>query len=269
MRQTALYRSHARQGARSTGRRTGTPAVALEPQAAQATVLGAPCPDNLHTILNTALVAEQIATTFYYTALTSFGVMHNRELGGSSTDPNDPGLPPNGNPPHVRYLQAALDAELKHTQLLARAGAISPYGHFYFPPTTFATMGSTLDRASFLGVMDVLESIQMGVHIGASVAFIQLHRPDLALMSTQMMGVEAEHRTLGRVLANVVPANSLTLEQAPFACAADAMAALRPFLTGRRYLFAQNATRATPLPRPAQVRFVVGKHGTRQVRRFL
>jgi hypothetical protein len=258
-----------RQGSSNTTAHAGVPDATLDPDAVPSRALGAPCPDNLHTILNTALVAEQIATTFYYTALTSFGVMHNRELGGSSTDPNDPGLPPNGNPPHVRYLQAALDAELKHAQLLARAGAVSPYGHCYFPPTTFATMGSTLDRASFLGVMDVLESIQMGVHIGASVAFIQLRRPDLALMATQMMGVEAEHRTLGRVLANVVPANSLTLEQAPFACAADAMAALRPFLTGRRYLFAQNATRATPLPRPAQVRFVVGKHGTRQVRRFI
>src|SRR5919201_5666674 len=60
------------------------------------------CPDTVPSILATLLLTERLATTFYYTALTSPGVMRNRQLGGSSTDALDPGLPPNGNPSHVR-----------------------------------------------------------------------------------------------------------------------------------------------------------------------
>src|SRR5919198_5176860 len=64
------------------------------------------CPDTIPSILATLLLTERLATTFYYTGLTSPGVMRNRQLGGSSSDALNPGLPPNGNPSHVRYLQA-------------------------------------------------------------------------------------------------------------------------------------------------------------------
>lgn len=239
------------------------------PVDAQADASTPACGESVRSLLSTALIAEHVATTFYYAGLTSFGVMHNQALGGSSTDPNNPGLPPNGSPGHVRYLQAALDAEAKHAALLAQAGAISPHTRFYFPPTTFATMGNTLNRGSFLGVMDVLETLLMGLYIAASADLMHARRHDLALLTAQMMGVEAEHRTLGRVIANVTPANSLTLEQAPFGCADEAAMTLQPFLTGTRYLFAENAIQATPLPTAAQVRAVVRSHGTRRVRQYL
>src|SRR5579884_3631577 len=62
--------------------------------------------DSVQSIINTALIAEQLATTFYYTGLTSPAVMRNAQLAGISADPNNPGLPPGGNPGNVRYLQA-------------------------------------------------------------------------------------------------------------------------------------------------------------------
>jgi len=201
--------------------------------------------------------------------LTSPGVMHNRALGGPSTDPNNPGLPPGGHPSNVRFLQAALDAEVKHAGSLANAGAVSPYGHFYFPPSTFRYMGTTGERGSFLGVMEILETICEGAYIAALREFLRLGNPNLAAVAGQIMGVESEHRTLGRTIAKVRPPNNLTLVKDPFHHIGDVNTELRPFLTGRRYLFAPNATRATALPTEAQTVRVVGKYGTRQIRTFL
>ena len=105
--------------------------------------------DTVPSILATLLATERLSTTFYFTALTSPAVMGNSRLGGSSTDPHNPGLPPNGNPSHVRYLQAALDAESKHAALLAGAGATSPHKQFYFPRATFTQMGTSTDPQTF------------------------------------------------------------------------------------------------------------------------
>jgi hypothetical protein len=244
----------------------GPRSAAADPMADGATD---PCADTTGSILTTALTAERLAATLYYTALTTPAVLLNSRLGGGSANPNNPGLPPNGNPQNVRFLQAALDAEVKHAAILAAAGARSPYTRFYFPPTTFQRMGTPVAPGSFLGVVEILETAMAGMYIAATAHFLQLGRPDLATLATQLMGIEAEHRTLGRVIAGVNPPNDLTLQPAPFACVGDVDAVLQPFLTGRRYLFARDATAATALPSAAQARRVIGKYGTRRVRRFL
>jgi hypothetical protein len=226
-----------------------------------------PRPDTVASILATLLVTERLAATFYYTGLTSPGVMRNRHLGGSSTNALDPGLPPNGKPPHVRCLQAALDAESKHAALLVQAGATSPHTQFYFPRTTFTQMGTSTDPQSFLGVLDHLETMEVGAYIAAVHALASLGHVDLAGLSAGIAGVEAEHRMLGRLVAGLKPANNLTLERMPFAHVSDAAAALRPFLTGRG--FAQGAIGPLALPTPAQTTHLVGKYGTLLVRRFL
>jgi Ferritin-like domain len=226
-----------------------------------------PRPDTVASILATLLLTERLATTFYYTALTSPGVMRNSRLGGSSTDALDPGLPPNGNPPYVRCLQAALDAESKHAALLAQAGATSPHTQFYFPRATFTQMGTSTDPHTFLGVLDHLETVAVGAYIAAVHALASLGHVDLAGLTAGIAGVEAEHRMLGRLLAGLKPANNLTLERAPFACVSDAAPVLRPFLTGRG--FAQGAIGPLALPTPAQTTHLVGKYGTLLVRRFL
>jgi hypothetical protein len=229
------------------------------------------CTDTVQSILNTALAAERIAATLYYTALTTPAVMRDRRLAGRSADPTNPGLPPGGSPQHVRFLQAALDAELQHAALLSAKGAQSPYSRFYFPPATFQGMGTSLDPGSFLGVVEILETAMSGLYVAAGEHFLQppLGRHDLATFATQLMGVEAEHRTLGRVLAGVRPPNDLTLAPAPFACVSDVDTELRPFLTGRRFLFAHDSTTAIALPSAARARRVIGKYTTRQLGRFL
>lgn len=232
-------------------------------------VPGAGCGESLQALISTALVAEQLATTFYYTALTTTELMSDSQLGGSSTDPNHPGLPPNGNPGNVRFLQAALDAELKHANSLIKAGARSTNSRFYFPVGTFrpscatgqiCTLGTSDDPNTFLGVLDSLETAFVGAYLVAVRDFVILGYPQLAEVAANIVGVESEHRALGRVIADAEPSNNLTLERLPFACIGDAATALHPFLTGEG--FPHGATPALSLPGAAQVARVIGNQRT-------
>ncbi len=218
--------------------------------------------------VDTLLLLERLAASLYYTALTSPAVMHDRALGGPSANPNNPGLPPGGNPAQVRYLQAALDAEVKHADLLVKLGARSTVHGFYFPSVLFTRLGSPLDRASFLGALDMLETVCVGAYAAAAVSFARLGRLDLAAMSAEIMGVESEHRTLGRVIGAVLPANNHTLETAPFDAVMQAADAVRPFVTGQRFLFADGPVRAIAVPSRSQTAWAIGAHGTRLVRKY-
>ena len=48
----------------------------------------AACGESVQEIVNTALVAEQLATTFYYTGLTAPEILRDPRVAGSSGDPN-------------------------------------------------------------------------------------------------------------------------------------------------------------------------------------
>ena len=210
------------------------------------------CNDPVSTVLNTALLAEHLGMAFYYTALTSPGVMRDNQLGGSSLDPNNPGLPPNGNPHHVRYLQAALDAEGKHALSLRQAGAKSPFTSFYFPESAFHGLGSAHVKHSFLGMWDFLESVQVGVYAAAVHRFLTLGHIDLATHAARVLGVEAEHRALSHVLNGGTPINTLTLEQVPYSCVSDAAMALAPFLTGHGFPGRLHCAHQCPVSGPHQ-----------------
>ena len=214
-----------------------------------------------------ALVYERLAITLYYTALTTPAVMRDPRLAGVSGDPHDPGLPPGGNPANVRILQAALDAEVKHAALLARAGAASPITHFYFPASTFQRLGSVQDARTFLGVMHTVEGACVGLYLVLLNQLWRLGRRDLTPFVAEVLGVESEHRMLSRVIADVDPANDLTMEDAPFAALSDAEKALRAFLTGKGV--AGGAARAIALPTAAQTARVIRSHGTHVVTSFL
>lgn len=219
-------------------------------------------------ILDTLLVLERLTLTLYYGGLTAPGIIGSSALAGPSRDAHNPGLPPGGNPQQVRYLQAALDAEAKHGAALERAGAVSPSTRFFFPHETFERLGSSLQPASFLGVVDLLETVCVGAYAAAAVTFIAAGRPDLAATAAQIMGVESEHRTLGRVIGHITPANNHTLETAPYSVVDEALGEIAPFLTGRRYLFATGPTRTLTAPTPRAVGRLVGTHGTRLVPTF-
>jgi hypothetical protein len=225
--------------------------------------------------LSIALIAEQLATTFYYTVLTSKQMMSDSQLGGSSTDPNHPGIPPNGNPANVRFLQAALDAETKHAAALIEAGASSPYTRFYFPASTFTpickagqlcNLGNSDDPTTFLGVLDALESAFVAAYLAGIRAFISLGHPAAAEVAANIVAVEAEHLFVGRVISGAQPSNDRAMQTASFAMLSDAATALRPFLTGQAF---PGGAVSLPLPNKAQIATVVGTANTRQIARFL
>ena len=223
-------------------------------------------PDTVQEIVDTLLVAEQLMVTFYYTALTSPAVMHDHRLGGPSADPNNPGLPPGGIPRNVRFLQAALDAEVKHAAAAGSAAAMGGRPGFYLPTAAFAHLGSPTEAGSFLSVLDTLETMCVGIYIAAARQFLRVGRPDLARVATQIMGVEAEHRMLGRVIGAARPANTLTLERAPYASVSGASEVLRPFVTGRG--MAAGKTLAVAVPTAAQANRVIGRNHTHFVAHF-
>jgi hypothetical protein len=225
------------------------------------------CTEDTATILRQALVAERLAASLYYHALTSPDLMHDHRLGGSSTDPLNPGYPPNGNPARVRALQAALSAEVQHAALLVRAGASSSRMQFSFPPTTFAAVGTPSTEGSFAAVLDTLETALVGIYAAAFRTFLSREQGDLAALAAQTLGVEAEHRFLGRVLADALPANNLTLQKAPFACVGDAATVLAPFLATTPGAAASRIV--VDAPTSAQAARVIGPYGTHLVTKFL
>lgn len=222
--------------------------------------------EDIFAILNMLLVVERLTTTFYYKGLTTPAVMRSKRLAGASANPNAPGWLPNGNPPQVRYLKAALDAEVKHATALERAGARSHVDHFYFPATTFADLGPSSSSLTFLNVLDWLETSCAGAYIVAMEQFLRLGRPDLGMVAARVMGVEAEHRTLGRVIAGRAPANNLVLEATAFAGLNDVRVMLQPFLTGRR--FRAGSTPPLKVPTATQTAAVIGTYATHTVVRF-
>lgn len=164
-------------------------------------------------IINYALTAEQLATTFYY-----YGVVNSATLPLSNNQDNQP------------YLRAALDEEWAHAQLLAGAGATSVAGanpQFYFPTGTFA------GDAAFVGVLEALETAFIEAYLAGIYQFATDGRNDLAVLAGQILGVEAEHRALGRVILNKSVPNNLSLEKAPpsGSTVANVAQALVPFLS--------------------------------------
>lgn len=209
-------------------------------------------------IINTALIAEQLATTFYYTGLTTAAVVSSPMLAGSSGNPNNVGS--NGNEGNVAYFQAALDQERKHAAALMQAGAKSSVTQFYFPASTFRELGYTSQVGTFLWVLDHLETAFIGAYLAAISRFGQLNQPKLAQFAGQVLGVESEHRALGRVVAGDDPANNVTLEVVSFQNVSAAATVLKPYLTGQG--FSGGATPAISMPTQAQITGVVGKNAS-------
>lgn len=163
-----------------------------EPLLGGATKVFAATGESTQEIINYALTAEQLATTFYYTGINShLGIVTNA-----------------GNKP---YLQAALAAEYYHVQLLSGAGAQSLVGEtpsFYFPSGTFTKPDT------FLAVLDALETAFIEAYLEAIYQFASNGRDDLAELAGQILGVESEHRVLGRQIAGFNAPNNLLLETA-------------------------------------------------------
>jgi hypothetical protein len=204
-------------------------------------------------IFTAALVAEDLATTFYYNGLIG-PVIQNPNLAGPGGTPDNPN-PTDSNPGNVNYLQAALYQEIQHATLLRTLLGITspagdPYQTFYISSDTFGTL------SAFIKVLETLENAFIGAYTIAAFEFAQLaaftaveqlttkqmgmYTPDdleyFAEVAATILGVESEHRALGRVIANLNPANNLNYESTDGLTSVyngpnSAVAALTPFIT--------------------------------------
>ncbi len=237
-----------------TGVLTPLSARADEPEApGEADAEAAQAKDTVAEIATAALIAEDLATTFYYNGLAG-AVIQDPNLagpGGSSTHVTSVGDAGN-----VGYIRAALSEEISHANLLRGLLGIAnpsadPVQTFYFPRGTFDTIGP------FLAMLDALENAFIGAYLNAVQEFSTLaanvrakqvknewydpsYPPEqliyLAKVCATIMGVECEHRVLGRDLSNSIPANNRLYETTDGITAVyngknSAVVALTPFLT--------------------------------------
>jgi hypothetical protein len=209
--------------------------------------------DTAQEIFTAALIAEDLATTFYYNGLIGPVIMDPNLAGpgGSATN-----VTAAGNFGNVDYFRAALTEEITHANLLRSligktSSTTDPVQTFYLPTGTFDTL------TEFLAVLNALESAFIGAYLNATLEFAQMAsdakgfgNPQrdatgkpytsreleyFAEVAASIMGVEAEHRVLGRVVGNSNPANNLNYEQTDGLTSVyngknSAVAALTPFL---------------------------------------
>lgn len=210
--------------------------------------------DTVKEIFTAALIAEDLASTFYYNGLIG-AVIEDVNLagpGGTATDVTSA-----GNAGNVNYLQAALSEEIEHANLFRSLLGIKnasgdPVQTFYFPAGSFTTL------TAFTGLLNALENAFIGAYLNAIQEFAvksaaargqggawsdrdgsrySAEQLDyFAKVAATIMGIESEHRVLGRVISNTNPANNLAYEQADGLNAVyngpnSAVAALTPFLS--------------------------------------
>jgi Ferritin-like domain len=235
-------------GAAATTIAFGGSRVAFAESAQETAQEKAQTKDTVREIFTAALIAEDLATTFYYNSLIG-PVIQDVNLagpGGSATN-----VTSSGNLGNVNYVQAALTEEISHADLFrALLGiakpSLDPVQTFYFPAGAFDTLGA------FTGLLNALENAFIGAYLNAIQEFSTKSaragrdRDDegytgeqldyFAKVSASIMGIECEHRVLGRVISNTNPANNLAYEQndglnAVYNGPNSAVAALTPFLT--------------------------------------
>ncbi len=240
----------------------GLASLGLLASATKVSAAGTATQDTVAQIVTAALVAEDLATTFYYNGLVG-PVIQDPSLAGSGGGISANGTPrvTNGNTGNVIYIQAALAEEYNHANflrgLLGKSNpSTDPYTTFYFNPSTFSSIGT------FLATLDALENAFIGAYLNAIREFSTLAseaavNPNsstysaaeltyFAVVAASIMGVESEHRTLGRVISGMDPANNRNYEQydgltSVYNGAHSAVAALTPFLTpsnGKAYTLA-------------------------------
>lgn len=234
---------------------TSTSAFAKEHDSAgEAAQESAQAQDTVKEIFTAALIAEDLASTFYYNALVGTVIQDPNLAGPGGTATN---VSSAGNSGNVAYIRAALTQELQHAALFRSllgipSAAQDPVQTFYFPAGTFDSL------TAFTGLLDALENAFIGAYLNAIQEFAaksaNAHRGDgawrepadrayskeqldyFAKVSASIMGIEAEHRVLGRVISSTDPANNLNYEStdglnAVYNGPNSAVAALTPFLT--------------------------------------
>jgi hypothetical protein len=189
------------------------------------------CQESAADILGAAATAEALGITFYYQGIQS-------------------GFFSQLSQPQQWYLQAALDEERNHLNFLESNGGAPAATTFFFPDAAFS------DLAVFLSVLDALENLFIGAYLAAARRFADLGQPLLAEIAGQILGVECEHRVLGRIIARQPLPHDRCWQPAPYTCLSEASADLASFLQSR-----PGATRQGSLPPSAQIDAAVDRFG--------
>ena len=201
-------------------------------------------------IFTAALVAEDLATTFYYNVLVG-EVIQDVNLAGSGGSATN--VKPDGSVSNVGYIRAALTEEFLHASLFRSLLGITnatkdPYQTFYFKPEVFATLGDFIYQleqleTAFIGAyMAAIQQFALLAAAGKSLTFAGVtYKPSdfayYAKIAASILGVEAEHRALGRAISpTLIPANQLAYESTGgittvYNGKTSAVAALTPFLS--------------------------------------
>lgn len=216
--------------------------------AQQSTTAGVKDPitkDTPQEIFTAALIAEDLASTFYYNGLVG-PVIQDPNLagpGGTATH-----ITSQGDFGNVDYIRAALSEEIVHANLFRALLGISSPGNdpvqtFYFKDGTFDTLGP------FIATLEALENAFISAYLNAVAEFGRMagvatsnsnFTPNqlayFAEVSASILGVESEHRVLGRDIGSLKPANNRNYELVAgifsvYNGAHSAVVALAPFLT--------------------------------------
>lgn len=139
------------------------------------------------TILNAAATAEALATTMYYNIITASGGIYSSGLAG--------------NAPDQAYLVAGYEQELNHYNFLVNAGAKPLATTFYFPNNMFVNPQTTVNT------LVTLEDAFIAAYL---IGVRDFSTSALKVIAGQIMGVEAEHRALARVVTNDLGLTSVT-----------------------------------------------------------
>ena len=129
-------------------------------------------------ILGAAAVAEALATTMYYNIIK--GAVYG-DLAGNAAD--------------QAYLVAGFEQELNHYNALVSLGAasVATGTNFYFPTNMFT------DKQTTLNTLVTLEDAFIAAYL---IGIRDFSTSGSRVIAGQIMGVEAEHRTLARDIAS-------------------------------------------------------------------
>ena len=156
--------------------------------------------DSIVSILSIAATAEELAVAFYTHGIANADKL---KIKGANLD----------------YLIAAVIEEQIHRDFLVAAGGKPLTDKFSFPKgaETFE------DLSPFIYTLQQLEEAFIAAYLAAVSEFAQYNQPGLAQVAAQIMGVEAEHRALGRSISPNFPfANNFAFEPALVESVGDA-----------------------------------------------
>ncbi len=234
-------------GAAAAGLGLGAPA-------ARAQAAGSSGQDSVVQILTALLIAEDLATTFYYNVLVG-AVIQTPQLagpGGSALAPAAGGI--RGN---VQYMRSAFFQEWSHANLVrsllgGTQSSQDPSQTFYFPAGSFDTIESfanllaALENAFIGAYMTAIEEFAVKAAFGGATGgtytdadgrtYSSANLAYAAKVAASILGVESEHRILGRVISDMEPGDNVLYESTDGLTSISngpnsAVAALTPFLT--------------------------------------